>query len=137
MESFIARAIRSYLGSDEFRDWAYRRRQTDETVVSGDVLKRFRPDLPEIATLIANRFGVDVDTITKSQRGRGQENIPRWVFMYVAQELAGQKLREIADFLDLKRTGSIPTTIAKLKLRMNENGALAKKVLRIKRNYDT
>lgn len=64
-------------------------------------------------------------------------HIPLWVFMYVVQELGGQKLREIADFLDLKRTGSIPTTIAKLKLRMNENGALAKKVLRIKRNYDT
>lgn len=66
-----------YLGSDEFRDWAYRQRQTDEMVVSKDVLKRFRTSLPEIAALIAKCFGVGVDTLTRNQRGRVDENIPR------------------------------------------------------------
>ena len=127
----------AYLGSDEFRDWAYSHRQTDDTVVSKGILKRFRPGLSEIATQISNHFGVDADTLTRDQRGRADENIPRWVFMYIAQEVGGQKLRDIADFLDLQRTGSIPTTIAKLKLRMKEDGALARRVLNIKREYDT
>jgi len=126
-----------YLGSDEFRDWAYRHRQTDEMVVSKEVLKQFRPGLPEIATLIANHFGVDADTLTGNRRGLAEENIPRWVLMYVAQEVGGHKLRDIADLLELKRIGSIPTTIAKLKLRMEEDSALARKVLNISRKYDT
>ena len=76
------------------------------------------------------------DTITISRRGSVEDNIPRWVVMYLAQEMGGLKLREVAGYLGLKRTGSIPMTIAKLKLRMKSDAGLSKLVGEIKRqNY--
>jgi len=53
--------------------------------------------------------------------------------MYLAQENCGLKLREIADFLGLRRMGSISTIISKLKLRMKADVKLAKRVAKIKR----
>lgn len=47
------------------------------------------------------------------------------------------KLRDMAEFLHLKRTGSISTTVAKLKSRLEQDRALARKVVKIKREYDT
>ncbi|MGD8568363.1 MAG: hypothetical protein PVJ39_09770 [Gammaproteobacteria bacterium] len=86
---------------------------------------------------VARDFKVNVDSITRRQRGRVDENIPRWVIMYFAREICGLKLQEIATCLGLKRTGSIPTTIMKLKLRMASDAKLARKVGKIKREYDT
>ena len=86
---------------------------------------------------MVSHFKVDTDSITRSQRGRVDENIPRWVVMHLAQETCGLKLREIANSLGLKRTGSIPTTIAKLKSRMATDAGLARMVSRINSEYDT
>ena len=44
---------------------------------------------------------------------------------------------EIAEWLGLKRTGSIPTTIAKLKSRMATDARLSRVVGKIKSEYDT
>ena len=57
--------------------------------------------------------------------------------MHLAQETCGLKLREIGDLLGLKRTGSIPTTITKLKSRMATDAGLARIVGKIKSEYDT
>ena len=57
--------------------------------------------------------------------------------MHIAREVGGQKLRDIAEFLRLRRAGSIPTIIAKLEFRMKKDSALARRVLDIKRKYDT
>jgi len=73
----------------------------------------------------------------KSQRGRVQSNIPRWVAMYLSQEISSHKLREIAITFNLKRTESIPTTIAKLKVLLEDNLRLKRRVKKIIREYDT
>ena len=126
-----------YLGSDAFRDWAYRQRQTDESELHRKTIQYFRPTIEQVTASVARHFKVDADGITKSQRGHVDENIPRWVVMYLAQESCGLKLREIADYLGLKRTGSIPTTITKLKSRMATDAGLARMVGKIKSEYDT
>jgi chromosomal replication initiation ATPase DnaA len=69
--------------------------------------------------------------------GKQSENLPRWVLMYLAQEVCGLKLRQIADYLGLARTGSIPTTVTKLRCKMKEDSRLAMRVGRIKSQYDT
>lgn len=126
-----------YLGSDTFRDWAYGQRQTDESELSRKTIQSFRPDLDQVMDMVARHFKVNVDSITRCQRGRVDENIPRWVIMYLAREICGLKLQEIATCLGLKRTGSIPTTIMKLKSRMASDAKLARKVGKIEREYDT
>jgi chromosomal replication initiation ATPase DnaA len=83
---------------------------------------------------VVRHFKVDINNITRSQRGRVDENIPRWVVMYLAQQMCGLRLHEIANYMGLTRTGSIPTTIAKLKSRMATDIGLAWKVGKIKEN---
>jgi REP element-mobilizing transposase RayT len=126
-----------YLGSDAFRDWAYRQRQTDESELDRKTIQSFRPPIEQVIDSVAKHFKVDADSITRSQRGRVNENIPRWIVTYLAQETCGLKLREIANYLGLKRTGSIPLTIAKLKSRAAIDAGLARMVKQIKSEYDT
>jgi len=72
--------------------------------------------MDEIVKQAAKSFKVSELSILKSQRGRVQNNIPRWVVMYLSQEISSKKLNEIAKTFNLKRTGgSIPTTVLKLK----------------------
>jgi len=126
-----------YLGSEEFRDWAYRQRHTDENAVSAKELQPFQPSMEAMATSIGKRFGLKPEAITTRVRGRSEENVARWVMMYLARDVGGHKLRAIANFLGLKRTGSIPTQIAKLRTRMESDEALKRKVDALKSEYDT
>ena len=48
--------------------------------------------------------------------------------MYLRQVVGGQPLVSIAETFGLKRTGSIPTTIGKLKVLMDNDRKLLKKV---------
>lgn len=125
-----------YLGGEGFRDWARHQHQSNKAAVNGNALRHCRPGLSEIATRVAQHFGVDVDTITDYQRGRTEANIPRWVFMQLAQDLGDHKLRDIAGYLHLKQTGSIPNTVAKLKARLAWDRELARKVSGLKRGGD-
>jgi len=124
-----------YLGSDTFRAWAYQQRDTADNEVNQKTLQHFRPNIEQIINAVLDEFGVELDSIIGSQRGRREDNIPRWVVMYLGQELCGLTLRQIADRLGLKRTGSIPTTIGKLRLRMENDSRLVRRVGRIKRQY--
>lgn len=126
-----------YLGSEGFRKWVYRQRLIDEKEITHGVARFFRPDIIQVAESVAQKFSVDIDAIKFSKRGRVEDNIPRWLVMYLAQSLCGLKLREIANYLGLKRTGSIPTTISKFRSRMEGDQKLVKIVESIKRQYDT
>ncbi len=93
--------------------------------------------MDDIVAQVAKVFKVSEASILKSQRGRVKNNIPRWAAMYLSQEMGGERLGAIAKMFNLKRTGSIPTTVAKLKVLMGENLNLMRKVNKIKREYDT
>jgi putative transposase len=126
-----------YLGSSGFRDWLHRQRLVDDTEITREADRFFRPDITQVSESVAQKFSVDIDTITTSRRGRVEDNIPRWLVMYLAQSLCGLKLREIAEYMGLKRTGSIPTTISKLRSRMESDRKLVKIIDAIKHQYDT
>lgn len=126
-----------FLGSESFRDWIYKQRETDELAVAKEALRFFRPNIDEIIESVAKVFKVSKDSIINNPRGRVNNNIPRWVSMTLAQECAGWKLVDIAAALGLKRTGSIPTTIKKLKDLLEQDRSLSRKVERIKSRYDT
>lgn len=128
--------VMPYLGSEAFRDWVYGRRITDDQAVSGDSSVSFRPGIDEIVERVAKLFSVPPASILQAKRG--ENNIPRWVAMMLCQEVGGCRLVDIANSFGLNRTGSIPTTIKKLKGLMAEDAGLGKKVKQeIKRQYDT
>ncbi len=99
------------LFDDEFRAWAYQQRMTDDEAVNQKILQQFRPYFDQVIKHILDEFSVEMSDIVGSQRGRREDNIPRWVVMHLGQELCGLRLRQIADRLGLKRTGSIPATM--------------------------
>ena len=115
-----------YLGSDDFRAWAYSQRQTGDEAVSEQQKAFFRPSLGTIIEKVAQAFSVSTGSLT--QASRGVENVPRWAAMYLCQEAGGHRLADIAKTFGLTRTGSIPTTIAKLRDRMNGDKRLRKRV---------
>jgi len=126
-----------YLGSATFRDWAYSQRTMNKGSVSKQAIQLFRPSIEEIVTQVAKTFKVSELSILKSERGQVKNNIPRWVAMALSQDISSKKLNEIAKSFNLKRTGSIPTTVSKLRALMEEDLSLKRKVGRITRQYDT
>ncbi len=129
--------IKPYLGSDTFRDWAYTQRLTDDTTALKCDIQSFRPSVNDIVVQVARVFKVSESSILKSQRGRVQSNIPRWVAMYLSQDISSKKLSDIAFSFNLKRSESISTTIAKLKVLMESDLKLMKAIDRIRREYYT
>jgi len=126
-----------YLGSDSFRDWAYAQRGTDEAALSKQDIQLFRPSIDEIVNQVAKIFRVSDDSIVRGQQGRGKKNLPRWVAICLSQEIGSKKLTVIADAFGLKRTGSIPTTVKKLRELLENDSKLFRKVEKIRRGYDT
>ena len=116
-----------YLGSDEFRAWAYNQRATEEAAVSHLERRAFRPSVENIIERVAHAFEVSPASIRRTTRG-GSDNVPRWVAMYLCQEVGACRLVEIAAYFGLQRTGSIPTTIRKLKCRMETDKKLERLV---------
>jgi len=134
IKQFFAKGnVIPYLGSDEFRAWAYRQRTTDDQAVSRRESVAFRPSMDQVIDKVASVFAVSRESILHTTRG-GTNNVPRWVAMYLCQEVCGCRLVEIASCFGLKRTGSIPTTISKLKHLMNEDKALMRRVNKLKQD---
>lgn len=131
IKQFYAKGHVMYLGSDEFRTWAYRQRMTDDEAVSRQERAAFRPSRDEVIERVASVFDVSRESIVHTTRG-GTSNVPRWVAMYLCQEVCGCRLVEIASYFGLKRTGSIPTTIGKLKRLMSQDKALMSLVNELK-----
>ncbi len=83
------------LGSDSFREWAYSIKSEDK-----EVTRKSQPivNLPKevIVKLVSEQFDVAKGSILQSARGRWQRNLPRWIAMYICQEVGGYRLTEIA-----------------------------------------
>jgi len=57
---------------------------TDDEELNRETVRAFRPGIGEVAKLAARHFKVELAAIKISQSGRVDENIPRWVVMYLA-----------------------------------------------------
>ena len=57
--------------------------------------------------------------------------------MYLAQEIAAAKLKEIAELFGLKSVGSIPTTIKKLKCLLDKDEVLSNTINKMISEYDS
>jgi len=118
--------IMPYLGSEEFREWAFNHRNTDEQVLTHSEKNAFKRDINTIIKEVADLFAIPVDSILASQRGK--TNIPRWAAMYICQVKADHRLLDIAKHFGLKRTGSIPNNIAKFRQLMEADKLIKNKI---------
>jgi putative transposase len=106
----------SILGDNKFLKRS-RIKQTSDTErgKSRGPLAKLRPSISKVVVGVAKHYKVSEKSIYKAARGPGSKNIPRWVAMYLCQELSGVTLQEIAKRFGLKRYGTVSTTIGKLK----------------------
>jgi hypothetical protein len=99
-----------YLGGDDFRSWASQQKATDKAEVSEREKYQFKADMDKIIRDIAKLLNISIEAIMHTERGK--KNIPRWIAMYLCQEKGDHRLIDIAHKFELKRTGSIPSSIA-------------------------
>ena len=87
--------------------------------------------MDQIITRVARQFSVSPVSIVQAARGPGSKNIPRWVAMYLCQEVGAVTLQVIASRFGLKRYGTVSTTIGKLKAELPGNLQLQRELARL------
>ncbi len=119
--------LSSIMGDDKFRKAAQKKRSTTKVRgVSRGANAKWRPSCKQIISAVAKQFKVDEASIYKAARGPGSKNVPRWVAMYLCQELSANTLQSIAKLFKLKRYGTVSTTVGKLRKEFAEDPKLAK-----------
>jgi len=71
--------------------------------------------------LTANHYGVAVDQLWRSTRGRGVKSPARSVAMYLCQEVASKSLSEIAAGFNLASYVSAGSSIRSVRLKLAED----------------
>ena len=109
--------LSSIMGDDKFRKAAQKKRSaTAARGVSRGANAKWRPSCKQIISAVAKQYRVSESSIYKAARGPGSKNVPRWVAMYLCQELSAVTLQAIARLFKLKRYGTVSTTVGKLKV---------------------
>ena len=126
MASFYGKKnLSSIMGDEKFRKSSRKKRSaTAVRGISRGANARWRPSCKRIISVVAKRYKVTEASIYKAARGPGSKNIPRWVAMYLCQELSGVTLQHIAKLFKLKRYGTVSTTVGKLKREIREDSDL-------------
>jgi len=81
--------IMPYLGSDEFRTWVYQQKTTNDDMISEQEKYQFRQNMDKIIEDVAQLFDVTIKSILQSERGKA--NIPRWVSLYLCQDISDHR----------------------------------------------
>lgn len=114
--------LSSIMGDDKFKKAARARRSSTKLKgASRGANAKWRPSCKDIISAVAKQFKVSEESIYTAARGPGSKNVPRWVAMYLCQELSAVTLQSIAKLFKLKRYGTVSTTVGKLKKEFVEN----------------
>ena len=124
--------LSSVMGDDKFRKFAASKRSaTSARGVSRGSNAKWRPACKDIVTAVAAQFKVSEESIYQAARGPGSKNVPRWVAMYLCQELSASTLQSIAKLFKLKRYGTVSTTVGKLKKELATDAKLAANIQKL------
>lgn len=125
----------SVLGDEKFR--ARVKALSDVNAIRGlsrGAAARKRPSITRIISSVADTFQVTDHSILRAARGPGTKNVPRWVAMYLCQEVGGVTLQNIANEFGLQRYGTVSTTIGKLKDEFVDDPPLESRVRQIRQD---
>lgn len=100
-------------------------------------LARLRPSMKKVVTEVSRYFKVSEKSIYSSARGPGSKNVPRWVSMYLCQELSAVTLQDIATRFGLKRYGTVSTTVGKLKQEIKNDPKISKAIQIVSKRLKT
>ncbi|MBT6056429.1 MAG: hypothetical protein HOG51_00200 [Gammaproteobacteria bacterium] len=117
--------LSSIMGNEKFRKASQRKKSaTSARGVSRGANAKWRPSCKQIIAAVAKQFKVSEISIYKAARGPGSKNVPRWVAMYLCQELSALTLQSIAKLFKLQRYGTVSTTVGKLRKELADDPKL-------------
>jgi putative transposase len=82
------------------------------------------PSINAIIEAVADEFCVEAKEIVKSRRGRGSENIPRWVTIYLCRELSQATLKIIVGEFGITHISGVGRAVKKLRLMLDKNARI-------------
>ena len=79
------------------------------------------PGLDEITGRTCEVFQAYRYSILAGRPGVTENNVPRWVAMYLRSDIGGYKIRRVADYFTEEKVGRMLHTIGKLNAHMEED----------------
>jgi putative transposase len=128
---YSGKQIPSIIGETGFKQWIFDKLLDKEPINSK--LKTVAEDIKliDVVTAIAKFYKADINTILDSRKGLKLENMPRKIAMYICQQLTRESQKEIAEYFNLKSTGSVSFTTHKIRVKIKEDIRFAKEINRI------
>ena len=83
----------------------YKHRTTEYDDVTKEALSCLLPGLDEITGRICEVFRAYKYSISAGRPGVTENNIPRWVAMYLRRDIGGHKISWVADYFTVDRGG--------------------------------
>jgi REP-associated tyrosine transposase len=87
--------------------------------------------LEQLVEIVARCYKIPVQSIHRSTRGRGQENLARSMAMYLSRKTLGRSLETIALYFGLSHYGSVSGANRRFEMRLEGDDALRRQLLRI------
>ncbi|MDF1828124.1 MAG: transposase [Legionellaceae bacterium] len=87
-----------------------------------------RPTLSKIIAEVADFFDVQVSALLALKKGRGRQNTPRHVAMYLAQKHGDYRLKDIAKAFGLAHYGGVSSALHRLSEALKTDVMLSEKV---------
>lgn len=117
------------LGSEEFREKVMKVIGKVSSEHPRHEKKYVRPSVNKVLTAVAGTYGVDVNDMLKSVRGR--ENEARKVGMYLVKRLCDLTLNEVAQRFGVRSYGVVGWACNRISIKVESNRAFKRKVERI------
>ena len=98
--------------------------------------QRLKPTVLKIVTAISDYYGVLESEIYAVRKGRGVQNRPRQLAMYLAQHVGAHRLADIAKAFGLKHYGGASNAIYTFKQALQKDARLRREVNAIINRFD-
>ena len=137
VESFYSRKRGlPILGDEHFIEEINRKAVKENSEATYTEQKQIKITMDQINDLVGQVFGVTVEEIVTSRKGRGLKNQPRRVAMYLAQEIGDYRLNDIAKRFGLAHYGGVSNAIYRVKQELIDDRKLMKTVKSIIKRLD-
>jgi len=134
LEFYGKQRLQPVLGDDLFISKLELIQLPEETPRQERIIQR--PAISRILPEVADVFDVQVDTLLELKKGRGRQNTPRKIAMYIAQKHGDYRLNEIADVFGLAHYGGVSSAIHSLSEILNTDILLLEKMNNIIKRFD-
>ncbi len=128
---FSGKQMPSIIGETGFKQWIFNKLLVEETIVSKSKTVTEDISLKVVVTVVARIYKIEINKILDSKKGLKIENMPRKIAMYLCQQLTRESQKEIAEYFNLKSTGSVSYTTHKIRKKIKDDKKFAKEINKI------